>query len=49
VTRLCYPLLDFGQDTASAREFDGVFLSTRPGWADAAYLAGQEITPYAAP
>lgn len=51
VTRqvLCYPLLDFGQDTASAREFDGVFLSARLGWADAAYLAGQEITPYAAP
>ncbi|GLY85841.1 alpha/beta hydrolase [Actinoallomurus iriomotensis] len=46
---LCYPLLDFGQDTDSAREFDGVFLSARPGWANAAYLAGREVTPYAAP
>jgi acetyl esterase len=47
---LCYPLLDFGQDTESARLFDGVFHSIRPGrWTDAQYLAGQEPTGYAAP
>jgi acetyl esterase len=52
VTRqvLCYPSLDFGQDTQSARQFDGVFLSIKPGrWAESRYLAGQPITPYAAP
>ncbi|HEU5420493.1 MAG TPA: alpha/beta hydrolase [Streptosporangiaceae bacterium] len=47
---LVYPLLDFGQDTESAREFDGVFHSIRPGgWAEAQYLAGQPVTGYAAP
>jgi len=47
---LCYPCLDFGQETESAREFDGVFLSVRPGtWAETQYLAGQPVTPYAAP
>lgn len=47
---LCYPVLDFGQDTESAREFDGVFLSVKPGdWAETQYLAGQPVTPYAAP
>jgi acetyl esterase len=47
---LCYPLLDFGQDTESAREFDGVFLSIKPGsWAESQYLAGQPVTPYSAP
>jgi acetyl esterase len=46
---LCYPALDFGRDTESAREFDGVFLSARRGWADAQYLAGQPVTGYAAP
>lgn len=46
---LCYPALDFGPDTDSAREFDGVFLSARPRWADAQYLAGQPVTQYAAP
>jgi acetyl esterase len=46
---LCYPTLDFGQDTESAREFDGVFLSTAPSWADDQYLAGQPVTSYAAP
>ena len=46
---LCYPTLDFGRDTESAREFDGVFLSARPGWADAQYLAGQPAAGYAAP
>jgi acetyl esterase len=47
---LCYPCLDFGQDTESAREFDGVFLSVKPGgWAGTQYLAGQPVTPYAAP
>ncbi|HKA99083.1 MAG TPA: alpha/beta hydrolase [Streptosporangiaceae bacterium] len=47
---LCYPSLDFGQDTQSARQFDGVFLTIKPGgWAESGYLAGQPITPYAAP
>ena len=46
---LCYPVLDFGQDTESARQFDGVFHSLKPGWAADQYLAGQPVTPYAAP
>ncbi len=47
---LCYPALDFGQRTGPAREFDGVFLSVKPGrWAEIQYLAGQPVTPYAAP
>jgi acetyl esterase len=46
---LCYPVLDFGQDTESARLFDGVFLSIKPGWAQDQYLAGQAVTAYAAP
>lgn len=47
---LCYPILDFGQDTESARLYDGVFLSIKAGnWALTQYLAGQEVTPYAAP
>jgi acetyl esterase len=46
---LVYPSLDFGQDTESAREFSGVFVSTRPGWEQAQYLAGQQPTGYAAP
>ena len=47
---LCYPALDFGQDTESVRLFDGVFLSVKPGnWLQAQYLAGQEPTAYAAP
>jgi acetyl esterase len=46
---LVYPSLDFGQHTASAREFNDVFLSARPGWAQAQYLAGQQPTEYAAP
>ncbi|MDP4511031.1 alpha/beta hydrolase [Nonomuraea turcica] len=47
---LCYPVLDFGQDTESFREFDGVFLSIKPGrWSETQYLAGQQVTPYAAP
>jgi acetyl esterase/lipase len=52
VTRqvLCYPTLDFGQDTESARQFDGVFHSIKPGsWAESQYLAGQPVTPYSAP
>ena len=52
VTRqvLCYPVLDFDQDTESFREFDGVFHSIKPGqWSHAQYLAGQPVTPYAAP
>jgi acetyl esterase len=47
---LCYPALDFGQDTESVRLFDGVFLSvTGHSWPEQAYLGGQEVTPYAAP
>lgn len=46
---LCYPVLDFGQDTESARQFDGVFHSIKPGWKQDQYLAGQSITAYAAP
>lgn len=47
---LCYPALDFGQETESARLFDGVFLSIKPGsWPETQYLAGQEPTPLAAP
>jgi acetyl esterase len=47
---MCYPALDFGQDTESVRLFDGVFLSIKPGnWPETQYLAGQEVTPYAAP
>jgi acetyl esterase len=47
---LCYPALDFGQDTESVRLFDGVFLSIKAGnWLEAQYLAGQEPAAYAAP
>jgi acetyl esterase len=47
---LCYPALDFGQDTESVQLYDGVFLSIKPGnWPETQYLAGQEVTPYAAP
>ncbi len=47
---LCYPALDFGQDTESVRLFNGVFISIGPGsWPETAYLAGQEPTAYAAP
>lgn len=47
---LCYPSLDFDQDTDSAREFDGVFHSVKPGgWAKTQYLAGLPVTAYAAP
>jgi acetyl esterase len=45
---LCYPSLDFGQDTESARQFDGVFHSIKPGsWAENQYLAGQPVPPTA--
>jgi acetyl esterase len=46
---LCYPTLDFGRDTESCREFDGVFHSIGSGWSDAWYLAGQPVNQYAAP
>jgi acetyl esterase/lipase len=46
---LCYPVLDFGQDTESARLFDGVFHSIKPGIWEEQYLAGQPVTGYAAP
>lgn len=46
---LCYPVLDFGQDTESARLFDGVFHSIKPSWEEDQYLSGQPVTAYAAP
>jgi acetyl esterase len=47
---LCYPALDFGQDTESVRLFNGVFLTIEPGGlVEQHYLAGQEPTAYAAP
>jgi acetyl esterase len=47
---LCYPALDFGQDTESVRLYNGTFLSIEPdGWLEKQYLAGQEVTAYAAP
>ncbi|GAA0402660.1 alpha/beta hydrolase [Acrocarpospora corrugata] len=47
---LCYPALDFGRDTESSRLFDGVLLdSSLEEWYEAQYLAGQPVTPYAAP
>jgi len=47
---LCYPALDFGQDTESVRLFNGVFLTIEPGgFVEKQYLAGQEPTAYAAP
>ena len=47
---LCYPPLDFSGDSEAHRRFDGVLL-TRSGmdWYQQQYLAGQAITPYAAP
>ena len=47
---LCYPALDFGQDTESVRLFNGVFLTIEPGgWVEKQYLGGAEPTAYAAP
>ena len=47
---LCYPALDFGQDTESVRVFNGVFLTIEPGGlVEKHYLGGQEPTAYAAP
>jgi acetyl esterase len=47
---LCYPALDFGQDTESSRKFDGLLLSVKAdSWAEQQYLAGQVLTQYAAP
>jgi acetyl esterase len=54
---LCYPSLDFDQDTESARESvkgegeaGGVFHSVKTGgWAETQYLAGLPVTAYAAP
>jgi acetyl esterase len=47
---LCYPALDFGQDTESVRLFNGVFLTIEPGGlVEKHYLGGQEPTAYAAP
>ncbi len=47
---LCFPSLDFGQDSDSARLFDGVFTSVKlDRWIEQQYLAGLPVTPYAAP
>jgi len=47
---LCYPALDFGQDTESVRLFNGVFLTIESGgFVEKSYLGGQEPTAYAAP
>jgi acetyl esterase len=47
---LCYPALDFGQDTESVRLYNGTFLNIEPGgWLETQYLAGQEVTAVAAP
>jgi acetyl esterase len=47
---LCYPALDFGQDTESVRLFNGVFLTIEPGGVvEKSYLGGLEPTAYAAP
>jgi len=47
---LCYPALDFGQDTESVREFNGVQITVGPdSFPQTAYLAGQQPDGYAAP
>jgi acetyl esterase len=47
---LCYPVLDFDQDTESTRLFNGVFHAVQPGHPyDLQYLGDMPITPYAAP
>src|SRR5260370_35403980 len=47
---LCYPALDFGQDTESVRLYNGTFVTIEPGgWLETQYLAGQEVTACAAP
>jgi len=53
VTRqvLCYPWLDFGTGSSSHRRFDGAdgVAPDRSRWYRSQYLAGQAVTPYAAP
>jgi acetyl esterase len=47
---LCYPALDFDNDSESHQLFDGVFLTASGAvWMREQYLAGQPVTPYAAP
>lgn len=47
---LCYPALDFGQDTESVRKFNGIQLTVGPdSWLQAAYLGSQQPDGYAAP
>ncbi len=47
---LCYPALDFGQDTESVRLYNGTFVTIEPGgWLETQYLAGQGVTACAAP
>ena len=46
---LCYPWLDLGSDSESHRLFDDDFTRRTDVWFAAQYLAGQDVTPYAAP
>lgn len=47
---LAYPYLDVGQDNESYRLFDGILLSKDDlAWNHEQYLAGQVVTPLAAP
>ena len=47
---LCYPSLDFDNDSESHRRFDGVFLTASGEvWMREQYLAGHPVPPYAAP
>lgn len=47
---LCYPALDFGQDTESVRQFNGIQITVGSDSSpETAYLAGQEPDGYAAP
>jgi len=47
---LCYPSLDFDNDSESHRRFDGAFLTASgEAWMREQYLAGHPVTLYAAP
>jgi acetyl esterase/lipase len=47
---LCYPALDFGRDTDSVRQFNGVLITVgKESWPQNAYLNGRQPDAYAAP
>ena len=46
---LCYPTLDFDMRSQSHTEDDGLLSHSRMDWYHKMYLAGQRVTPYAAP